>query len=364
MNMIRSYRLTMVLVCLACMTLMIASCGNSDNSSTPTAVYKVEYVPGTGMNAPMQGKTTYQLNITKTSDNSPAAGLTPTLSFTMHMTNGDTHTTPADLVSESTTTPGLYNCTAYYLMASGPTMGTWDMAVTIGGETTTFHPDVAMAMGTTTVRATLKGVTDKILSNSTGTATENRTYYLFNDGLTSAMMGGGYTFKLFIAAKESIMSMPAIGNGSILHNETNSAWTISSMTVDASTDNGSTWLTGDRRPYCRTLVGARSFQSHQQCDRYDLCSNERRQRNGCRTENHRWHGVIQREWLRVIYRNTRHVTLINHDENDAITYAGGPASRGCQHLSFSFLGRFLLRRRRRRDPASPEVLSGHGRCFL
>ena len=240
MKVIRSYSLIMVLVCLACMTLMIASCGNSDNSSTPTAVYTVEYVPGTGMNAPMQGKTTFHLNITKTSDNSPAVGLTPTLSFTMHMMNGDTHTTPADLVSESTTTPGLYNCTAYYLMASGPTMGTWDMAVTVGGETTTFHPDVAMAMGTTTVRATLKGVTDKILSSSTGTATENRTYYLFNDGLTSAM-GGSYTFKLFIAAKESIMSMPAIGNGSTLHDETNSAWTISSMTVYASTD-GSTWL--------------------------------------------------------------------------------------------------------------------------
>lgn len=236
MKVIRSYGLAMLLVC---MTLMIASCGKSHDSSTPAAVYKVEYVSGTGMNAPQQGKTTFQLNITKTSDNSPAAGLTPTLSFTMHMTNGDTHTTPADLVSESTTTPGLYNCTAYYLMASGATMGTWDMSVTVGGETTTFHPDVAMAMGTTTVRATLKGVTDKVLSSSTGTAAENRTYYLFNDGLTSAM--GSYTFKLFIAAKESMMSMPAIGNGSTLHNETNSAWTISSMTVDASTDK-TTWL--------------------------------------------------------------------------------------------------------------------------
>ena len=217
---------------------------------------------------------------------------------------------------------------------------------------TTFQPDVAMAMGTTTVRATLQGVTDKILSNSTGTATEIRTYYLFNDGLTSAMMGGGYTFKLFIAAKESMMSMPAIGNRSILHNETNSAWTISSIDRRCIDRQWINMVTGDRRPCCRTLVGARSFQSHQQCDRYDLCSNERRQRNGCQTENHRWHGVIQREWLRVIYRNTRHVTLINHDENDAITHAGGPASLGCQHLSFSFLGRFLLRRRRWRDPQS------------
>ena len=70
MKLIRSYGLALVLVCLACMTLMIASCGKSDNSSTPSAVYKVEYVPGTGMNAPTEGKTTFQLKITKQSDGS------------------------------------------------------------------------------------------------------------------------------------------------------------------------------------------------------------------------------------------------------------------------------------------------------
>ena len=205
---------------------------------TPTPYieqYIVEYLPGTGMSAPKQGKSPFQLNITKKSDNSPATGLTPTLAFTMHMNDGKSHSTPADVVSESTT-PGVYNCTAYYLMASGPDMGTWDLVVNVGAVATTFHPEVAMAMGTTTVRASLKGVTDMI---STGTASEKRSYYLFHDGLTSAM--GNYTFNLFIATKEGMFNMPAIGTGSTLMNELSASWLVNSMTVEASTDL-TTWL--------------------------------------------------------------------------------------------------------------------------
>ena len=204
MKMIRSYGLAMVLVC---MTLMVASCGKSDDSSTPAAVYKVEYVPGTGMNAPTEGKTTFQLKITKTSDGSPASGLTPTLSFLMTMTSGDQHATPIDLVSESSTTPGTYDCTVYYMMASGATMGTWEMTVTVNDETTKFNPDVAMSMKSDTVKATLKGQND-IISSMSGT--EKRSYYIFNDGLTSGMSMGSGTLNLFIAAKDSMMSFPAL----------------------------------------------------------------------------------------------------------------------------------------------------------
>ena len=206
MKLIRSYGLKLVLVCLVCMTMMVVACGKSDDSSTPTAVYKVEYVPGTGMNAPTEGKTTFQLKITKTSDGSPATGLTPTLSLLMTMTSGDQHATPIDLVSESSTTPGTYDCTVYYLMASGATMGTWEMDVTVNGETTKFNPDVAMSMKSDTVKATLKGQND-IISSTSGT--EKRSYYIFNDGLTSGMSMGSGTLKLFIAAKDSMMSFPA-----------------------------------------------------------------------------------------------------------------------------------------------------------
>jgi len=238
MKVIRSYGLVMVLVC---MTLMIASCGKSDDNSTPAAVYKVEYVPGTGMNAPTEGKTTFQLKITKTSDGSPATGLTPTLSFLMTMTDGTQHATPIDLVSESSTTPGTYDCTVYYMMSSGATMGTWEMTVTLDNETTKFNPDVAMSMKSDTVRATLKGQND-IISSMSGT--EKRSYYIFNDGLTSGMAMGSGTLNLFIAAKESMMSFPALVSTSVstttLHDETGASWSADPVTVEASLDTAFT----------------------------------------------------------------------------------------------------------------------------
>lgn len=197
--------------------------------------YIVKYLPGTGMNAPKQGKTAFQLSIAKASDNSPVSGLTPTLAFVMHMENGMNHATPADTVSESTM-PGLYNCTAYYLMASGADMGTWDMEVTAGGEKSMFHPEVGMAMGNTAL-AQLKGVNDKILNSGT---VGNRSYLLFNDGFMSAGMGK-YTLKLFLATKESMMNMPAIGMGSTLKDEQGTSWDINTIMVEASTDQ-TTWI--------------------------------------------------------------------------------------------------------------------------
>jgi len=237
-------RLLIALILLFCVALLI-SCGKS-SSDTPTAssLYKVMYVPGTGMSAPKEGKTTFQLMITKTSDGSVVSGITPTVSFLMTMTNGEQHATPLDVVSESTTTPGTYDCTAYYLMASGPTMGTWEMSVNVGGETATFHPGVAMSMSSDTVKATLKGQND-IITGITGT--EKRSYYIFNDGLSSGMAMGSGTIKLFIAAKESMMNFPSLASKAVsittLHDETGAGWIADPVTVEASTD-GTTWTTG------------------------------------------------------------------------------------------------------------------------
>jgi len=236
----KAMRLYGLAVVLACMTLMVASCGNSD-SNTQSAVYKVEYLPGTGMNAPTEGKTAFQLKISKTSDGSAVTGITPELAFTMTMNSGDSHSTPIDSVKESST-PGTYDCTVYYLMASkmmdGSSMGTWEMKVTVNGETKTFNPDVAMSMDHDNVKKSLKGQNDIISSMS---STENRTYYVFNDGMTSGM-GGAYTMNLFIAAKESSTSYPALSSVSTttLHDENNVAWTADPITVEASTD-GATW---------------------------------------------------------------------------------------------------------------------------
>jgi hypothetical protein len=117
-------------------------------------------------------------------------------------------------------------------------MGYWELKVMIGMESATFYPVVGMAMGSTTVRATLKGVNDLIGSMM---GTEKRSYYLFNDGLTG--MPGNHTFNLFIAAKESMMSYPAVSVGTTLHDQNGAEVPVTAMTVEASTD-GSTWIAG------------------------------------------------------------------------------------------------------------------------
>ncbi len=215
-----------MLAAVAILTLASA-CGTSSSSNTASSAYKVEYLPGTGMNAPVQGKTTFQIRITNQSDGSAATGLHPTMTMTMHMASGDSHSTPVDIVSESTTTAGTYNCTVYYLMASGPTMGTWEMNVKVNGETSTFNPDVAMAMGSDTVRATLYGAND-IVTGMSGTSYNK--YYIFRDGPVSAATP---TLQLYISHGENMMmDFKAVSMGSIL-----SSGTVTSMIVTASTDS-------------------------------------------------------------------------------------------------------------------------------
>lgn len=221
-------------VAVVAVLLMLQGCGDS---SSLLPKYIVEYVPGTGMKAPKQGRTAFQLKITKTADGSAATGLSPQVTLLMTMTNGDKHSTPMDSLAESAT-PGTYDCTVYYLMASGPNMGTWEMTVKVDGETTKFTPDVAMAMGTDTAMAKLKGQSDLI---SMPTGTEKRSYYLFNDGLVSGMTST--TLKLFIAAKEGMMSFPALASGgtTTLKDENGVSWTADPIIVEASTD-AATWV--------------------------------------------------------------------------------------------------------------------------
>jgi hypothetical protein len=201
-----------------------------------TNTYKIQYVPG--MMAAAAGKTSFKLKVIKRSDGSAATGLTITLMPKMHMATMS-HSAPVDVVTEDSSNPGNYNCTVYYLMASGPGIGYWELKTSIGsgmtGESATFYPTVGMAMGSTTVRATLKGVNDKI-AGSMGAAASPRTYYLFNDGGTTAT-----SFKLFIAAQESMMSYPPVFAGATLHDATNTAWTINSLTVQVSVDEA-TWV--------------------------------------------------------------------------------------------------------------------------
>lgn len=202
-----------------------------------THSYKVEYLPG--MMPAVQGKTSFRIRVTNRSDGTPATGLSLSLVPKMYMA-AMSHVTPVGAVIDNG--DGTYSCTVYYLMASGPGMGYWELKVQIGGmggETAVFHPAVGMAMVANTVRTTLKGQSD-IISSMTGT--EKRSYYLFRDGLSGTT--GNHTFDIFVAAKESMMSYPAVSGGSILTSPTGT-WAVNPATTSltASTDLSS-WVTG------------------------------------------------------------------------------------------------------------------------
>jgi hypothetical protein len=197
---------------------------------TPT--YKVEYI--TGMMA-AAGKTNFKIKLTNLVGGTVATGKTITLTPKMYM-SGMSHSSPVDPVVTDNG-DGTYSCTVYYLMA---TMGGyWELKVNIGvGEDAIFYPSVSMSMGST-ARSTLKGVAD-VIGSMMGMGTSPRTYYLFNDGSTFGMSS---TFRLFIATADDSMMMnyPAVSIGSTLHDAMNVAWTVTSMSVEASTDNGATW---------------------------------------------------------------------------------------------------------------------------
>ena len=222
---------------------MLGGCGDSSSGSNGdndanvalTTSYRIVREP---MSGPMEGRSVCTLSITRRSDGSPATGLDISLMPVMEMMNGHTHSTPVGGCSEQS--EGRYRCTIYYLMASemnGQQMGTWDLRVTLGGEEAHFYPDVKMAMGGDTVKAVLLGQNDRIAGM--GGTSENRKYFLFNDGITGTT--GNHTFNLFIATKENMMSYPAVSVGTVLKDENGNDWTVDSMSVEVSTDR-TNWI--------------------------------------------------------------------------------------------------------------------------
>lgn len=205
-----------------------ADIGNPPFAKTVlTTSYKVEYVAGTM--AATQGKTTFKIKVSNITTGAAVTGLSPTLTPKMYMATMS-HTTPVDSVTDNG--DGTYTCVVYYLMASGPAMGFWELKVALGGETATFYPSVGMSMGDTT-KVTLKNSADTYTSMG---STSVRGYPVFKDSLT--VMSGMGTLKLFIAAQESMTSWPALKTGLSLNS---AAFTVNTLAVEASTDGGTTW---------------------------------------------------------------------------------------------------------------------------
>ncbi len=201
-----------------------------------TSSYIVEYIPGT--TAAAMGKTTFMIKLTNRSDNSPASGKTLIVKPFMYMAT-KSHTTP--MAAPVDNGDGTYSCTVYYVMASalnGMSMGVWELKVTIGTESATFYPYVGMPMGGDMLTK-LSGITDAIMGMA---GVEKRTWFLFNDGL-AATTGGNYTFTVFLATKETGMTLtfPAVTVGSVLKNQSNVSWTVSSIVMEMSADKA-TWV--------------------------------------------------------------------------------------------------------------------------
>jgi hypothetical protein len=216
--------------------------------------YRVQYVPGTM--AAMEGKTQFTLRITDRNTQQAITGESVSLMPMMHMAMHE-HATPVDGCSESTT-PGDYTCTLYYLMGSsmmnGMSMGYWQLKVMVGGmmgESVTFYPQVMMAMGDTG-KAVLKGQTgtDMIAGMSMD---QNRSYYLFKAGLTG--MTDNHDLDLFVAARESMMSYPAVFVGTTMNTGTAYELTVATMSVEVSTDETNWTAATDNGDGHWTVVG-------------------------------------------------------------------------------------------------------------
>jgi hypothetical protein len=209
--------------------LSLTACGKTTTEyvtvTAPASTYLVEYIPGM-MEATM-GKTTFKLRVRTRADYMPATGLATAITLKPLMTMPTySHAAPADVVTESTTTPGTYDCAIYYQMASGAGMGYWEVTATIGNEKAVFNPSVAMAMGSDSTLVRLWGVTDVGAGGMASTK-----YVIFRDGPLTAAAG---SLKLYLARAENMMmDFKPVYVGATLAGPTG---TVTSATLTASAD--------------------------------------------------------------------------------------------------------------------------------
>jgi hypothetical protein len=224
-----------------------------------TTNYKIEYIQ-MGMMGPMEGKSTFQIHVTNRSDGSNAPALSTMLMPVMNMA-AHHHSTPMPVPAVSYDGNGLYTVTLYYLMPSqmmdGTSMGYWDLKFTVADEEAHFYPAVMMAMGDTP-KVVLKGLYDAdptvgdTIAGMLGDMSRN--YILFNESLAPAGMGSStYTFKMFIAAMESMMKYPPVYVNAVLNlGDLDHELTVNTMTVEVSTAVAPTapsdWKMADEDP--------------------------------------------------------------------------------------------------------------------
>ncbi len=228
---------------------ILMACGGESSESNGSHIITMS-TPEMGAS---QGKTVFSVKVT---DNDLVArpGVTPNILPMMQMgeaMGGHMHSTPFTGCTETDGT-GNAECTVYFLMPSemnNVVMGTWDLAFSLpetDEEAIHFTPSVSMAMGDT-VLAKLKGGQDDQVSMMSMSSmemndmpmTENRTYYIFNNGITG--MGDSRSVELYVATKESMTSFPTLNQNLVLNDGSSNEMSVDSIQVQVSSDN-STWI--------------------------------------------------------------------------------------------------------------------------
>jgi hypothetical protein len=192
-----------------------------------TASYRVEYLPASS--GDVAGKDTFQLKITRRSDNSPATGLASDIVLTPLMvmsTMSSSSTWPGAVVE--TGEPGSYTGTLYYSMATTGLDMYWRLSVAIGQETAVFYPNVAALPAGNTVSAKLSNSSDKA-----GTA--NRVYRIWRDTLSAGSTG--YDLTVFLSSTDAGNTLPVYAGAQW----TASPLDLATVELSASSD-GLSWL--------------------------------------------------------------------------------------------------------------------------
>lgn len=208
--------------------------------------YLVEYVASSP--ALHVGKGSFQIKL-MTGGHQPATGLASSIGLAPMMDMGmmaHGSPVPIDAVTESAT-PGVYDCTLYFPMASvdasGNPAGQWTVDVAVGlipaGK---LDLTVGRAEGTSTTHVMLKNSADTIMGKNGQTM---RSYPLFADSLAPAD-GGDFRFQVFVATiQEGAMVWPPVTVGlELVDSEGTVQRTIESLDLQASTD-GATWFPMD-----------------------------------------------------------------------------------------------------------------------
>lgn len=233
--------------------------GASDGGSDAAAGHAAKYVADpSGLHV---GKSHFQLEVTAQADGTPASGLASSLKLSPLMTMpmmSHAAPVPDDAVTESST-PGTYDCTLFFPMASvdmnGDPQGDWSLAVGVGGEPAGNMDLMVMPPANQdTTHVALKNAADTISSMGKG---KPRSWFLFRD--TLAAVSGGHELRLFLATQqEGLMLWPPVTVGLELVDATGAEqMKVQSLELQASTD-GSTWsaMSCDAKARCvSTLSG-------------------------------------------------------------------------------------------------------------